>query len=72
MGVYIIGDDDIVLPFSNMAITLTYIVIPVCVGIVINRFLPKVGKVILKLQKWMIVITIAFLKIFGKSILYFS
>ena len=67
LGVYIIGDDDIVLPFSDMALTLTYIIVPVGVGLVINKFLPKVGKVILKLQKWMIAVTICFVISMGKS-----
>ena len=55
------SDEEIkTLPFGNMALTLTYITIPVVVGLLINRFLPKVGKIILKVQKPAVLITVLF------------
>ena len=66
LGKYIIGDDSITLPIANMASTLAYIVVPVCIGLLINRFLPKVKKVILKAQKPVIAVTVLFAIIMGK------
>lgn len=66
LGRYIIGDDSITLPVVNMVTTLLYITVPVGIGLVINRFLPKVKKVILKAQKPVIAVTVLFAIIMGK------
>ena len=54
-------DSDIKLPFQNMAITLAMLVIPLSLGILVNRFLPKFGKQVLKwVQKPSMTLTIIF------------
>lgn len=68
LGKYIIGDESIKLPIANMAATLAYIIIPVGIGLAINRFLPKVKKFILKLQKPVILVTVLFAIIMGKVV----
>ena len=66
LGVYIIDDDHIVPPFSDMALTLAYIIVPIGIGLAINKFIPKVGRAILKPQKLVLVFTILFVIILGK------
>ncbi|XP_067943394.1 ileal sodium/bile acid cotransporter-like [Watersipora subatra] len=66
LGQYIInmatepGESTITIPFDQMALALTYIVIPIGIGLLIKRFLPKVAKVIKKGQTAAIVLTVLF------------
>ena len=66
LGQYIMDSDTTsdatikTIPFANMALTLTYITVPLIVGLLLNKFLPKAAKIILKFQKAMILVTIAF------------
>ena len=56
---------DITLPFNQMAISLAYVVIPISVGILINKFLPKVAAIMKKFQRIAIPIFIILVLSFG-------
>ena len=65
LGAYMLRETNIELPFSRMATSLAYVAIPVCVGLLINRFLPKLAEVLRKFQRVFIPIFILFLLTMG-------
>lgn len=66
VGQYVIGDEKIELPIENMFTSLASVVAPLVVGLLINRFLPKLAKILLKLQKPGVAVTILFAIGFGR------
>lgn len=66
LGAYLSAGTPITLPFPDMAATLAYIIVPVALGLLCNRFLPKVAKMLAKIQKVFLPLFIIFIIVMGK------
>ncbi|XP_067943391.1 sodium-dependent organic anion transporter-like [Watersipora subatra] len=65
LGQYILKDSGISLPFIGIVQTLALLVVPLTIGVLINRFLPKVAKILLYSQKAIVLLTMFFIMIYG-------
>ena len=60
IGQYIIGESTIQLPFANMAQTLALVIVPLSLGMLVKRFLPRVAGKLIYMQKPSIVLIMVF------------
>ncbi|XP_067943383.1 sodium-dependent organic anion transporter-like [Watersipora subatra] len=65
IGRYILKDSDVKLPFVNIVQTLALLIVPLAIGALIKRFLPKVTKALLYIQKPAIATTMSFIIGYG-------
>ncbi|XP_067943382.1 hepatic sodium/bile acid cotransporter-like [Watersipora subatra] len=65
IGRYILQDSDVKLPFVNIVQALALLVVPLAIGALIKRFLPKVTKALLYIQKPAVVTTMCFIIGYG-------
>ena len=60
-----IGEGDVVVPYTNICISLASLLVPVISGILVKRFLPKVAKVLVRLVRPTYLLIVTFIIIFG-------
>ncbi|XP_045103592.1 ileal sodium/bile acid cotransporter-like [Portunus trituberculatus] len=65
MGPTIVGDADFIIPYKDIAVLVFSLSMPCAVGILIAKFLPRVGKVIGKLLTPLTLFNVVFLFTFG-------
>lgn len=66
LGAYISQGTELTLPFRDMAQTLAYIAGPIAIGLLCNKFLPKVAKILLKIQKVFLPLFVTFIIVMGE------
>jgi len=65
LGEVIISDTDIVVPYSSIVKYGVLLIIPLSIGILINRFLPRVSKFLVKILKPLALFLILFILVCG-------
>merc|ERR1719427_405188 len=65
LGEVIISDTEIVVPYSSIVKYGSLLVVPLTIGIIINRFLPRVSKFLVKIMKPLALFLILFILICG-------
>jgi sodium/bile acid cotransporter 3/5 len=65
LGRVILDDADIVIPYAKLLMYVTCLIVPLGIGLLITRFLPKVSKFLVKVLKPLALFLIMFILIFG-------